>query len=236
MANREAAASWTHRESNGCQSASGSASHAQPIQEDSQDRGITTAIETFPKLRHSLIRPSAKQCKRILEAQAQERKAQKREMIRQILSEQLDVIEAEHFASAHRKDCSKCPVSGIKWDFFSASATMDDLVSHVKSIASRVCVSAVKIGVTESLPWRYFHCEGHASREDKEAKRAYFHLGYSEMWALTCNSSRAIGLAEKKLIELTDDFTGSKSQNIKRGNDGPLHHGRPMFLYIACRH
>ena len=123
-----------------------------------------------------------------------------------------------------------CPVPGIRLDEFVATTNMDASCRVAKGLVERPAIVKVKVGVTEDLPWRFYFCEGQGS---SGTLCSYHQAGYSEMWALTAQTSHAAGFMEQKLIGMLRDIT-PKLQNIKSGNDGAVKHGRPMFLYLLC--
>ena len=193
----------------------------------SEPNNINTAMKNYIPLRKSLIRPGIAQCKKILAAQHEEKMAVKTEARQRAVEAVMTEDEVRLFVA---NAPMACPVPGIRLDEFVATTHMDALCRVAKGLAERPAIVKVKVGVTEDLPWRFYFCEGEGS---SGTLCSYHEEDYSEMWALTAQTSHAAGFMEQKLIGMLRDIT-PKLRNVKSGNDGAVKHGRPMFLYLAC--
>ena len=140
----------------------------------------------------------------------------------------MTTAEAEAHRSQHMQECLSCPVAGITFELSISNANIDWLTRQVKIVASRC--DFTKIGVSKDLIWRFYGCQRKGSSNDMEA---YWYNGYSNMFALTCQYSRAIGHIEAQLIKVARIACRDQVRNVRKGNDGALSHGAPVSLFVA---
>jgi hypothetical protein len=195
-------------------------------------QNITTALQRAQKSKKSLIHPSMKQKKKIIEINRKNeiaaRKDARKEAISQAISHAMTSQDVDEVMLEHRE---KCRGLGISWELFRSEFHVDNLVAAATRIADQANVEQMKVGIATDLKWRFVDCEGCGRGKDMQA---YVYHGYHKLYALACQSSKLAAFGEKALIKrLRQSPISQKLMNQNHGGDGPCDHGAPMFVYAV---
>ncbi len=120
------------------------------------------------------------------------------------------------------------------WQHFVVEADPASLWGCIQDICGTNVVSGVYIGVTQSLVWRWSHCQGHNSMmAHRDYYNAMFVLSIDRTAAILDLGSELIAHAPANPGELK--ALGCRCDNRMRGGTGPVRSAAALALYVVIR-